>query len=198
MGVGAAGAAAIVGTVATVASTAISMASASSAADAQSANSNYQAQVAANNSKIAEQNAQYATRAGEVQATNASMKNAAQVGAIRAAAAANNVDVNSGSESDVQASQRETGELNTLTTMNNAMLTAYGYRTQGVNYKAQSQLDTQEADQAQTAGDFAIAGDLASGASSIAGKWGGGGGGSGIPDFVDQTGGTVGFGGTLG
>lgn len=153
--------------------TAVSAYSAYSSGQAQSANAAYQAQVAKNNQTTANQNAQYTIQAGEAEAAQASLKGRAQSASIKAAQAANGVDVNSGSAEDVQETQRETNTLNTSTVMNNAALRAYGYRTQATNFDAQSTLDTAEASQASTAGDLSAAGSLLSGASSIGTKFGG-------------------------
>jgi hypothetical protein len=95
-------------------------------AAAQSANAAYAAQVSKNNAIVAEQNADSAIQAGEEQATAASLRSAAQGGRIKAAQAANGVDVNVGSPVDVRASQAEMGQLDTMTTLRNAQLQAYG------------------------------------------------------------------------
>lgn len=155
------------------AAVAISAYSAYSSGQAQSANANYQAQVAANNQKTANQNAEYTIEAGQSEAAQASLKGRAQSASIRAAEAANGVDVNSGSAEDVQETQRETNNLNTSTVMNNAALRAYGYRTQATGFGAQSGLDTAEAGQASTGGDLSALSSLVGGASSVGLKWGG-------------------------
>lgn len=131
----------------------------------------YKATVARNNARQAEANADYAINAGIAKAEKSSLKSRAVVGRIKAAQAANNIDVNSGSAADVQASQRETGELDTETIMNNADLTAYGYRTQATGFEAQAGLDEAEGKQAKTASKFAAVGDLLGGASSVGFKW---------------------------
>src|SRR6185312_13605871 len=82
---------------------------------------------------------------------------------IKAAEASGNVDVNSGSASDVQQSQRELGELNTATVASNAALQAYGYRAQASYFEGQSNLYSDEA-----TGD--IAGGFLSGAGSLLGN----------------------------
>lgn len=124
---------------------------------------NYQAEVANNNAIIANQNAEHAIQAGQEQAAAKSRQVAAQVGAIKTAQAANNVDVNTGSAADVQASQRETGKLDTETILNNADLTAYGYRANAANFKAQAGLD-------QTAGSQAMIGGILKGTGSVIGS----------------------------
>jgi DNA-binding helix-hairpin-helix protein with protein kinase domain len=131
----------------------------------------YQAQVAANNSQIANQNATYAMESGEAQAANQSRKGAANLGQIKVKQAASGVDVNSGSAVDVQAGQRETNQLDTETVLNNSELQAYGYRTQSTNFQAQSGLDTMQGEQAEEAGYLKAGGDLLSGASGVGGKW---------------------------
>jgi hypothetical protein len=139
--------------------------------EAASENASYQAQVAANNAIIATQNANYATEAGQTKAANESLKSAATGGEIKTALAANNIDVNSGSAAAVEKSQREEGELNAETTLNNAELQAYGYRSQATNYTAESGLLTSEAAQAPIGADIGAAGSLLSNASGIGFKW---------------------------
>lgn len=131
----------------------------------------YQAQVATNNAVTATRNAAYASAAGQEHAEVEGERNAQVAGRIRANQGASGVDVNSGSNVDVQAGQRQAGQLDVLTTENNALLQAYGYKTQATNFKAQSQLDTMEGAQDETAGYFGAGSDLLSSASSLADKW---------------------------
>jgi hypothetical protein len=161
------------------AAVAVSAYSAYSSGQAQSANAAYQAQVAKNNQTIANQNANYTIQAGQAEATQASLKGRAQSASIKAAQAANGIDVNSGSAEDVQETQRETNTLNTSTVMQNAALRAYGYRTQATNFGAQSGLDTAESDQASAGGDLSALSSLVGGASSVGFKFGGTGTGNG-------------------
>jgi hypothetical protein len=116
---------------------------------AQAQSASYQAQVAANNATIERQNAVRSAQAASAQTEAAGMKEAAKFADIRAGLAANNVDVNDGSASDVQSSQRQIGALDEATVSSNAALTTYGYQTQAVNEQAQS-----EADQAQVGSDI--------------------------------------------
>jgi hypothetical protein len=127
----------------------------------------YQAQVAQNNAIIAQQNAKYAIEAGQAKTAATSMAMAEQGGAIKAAEAANNVDVNTGSNKAVQISQREVGNLNTKTQLSNAQLTAYGYQSQATNFQAQSGLYSYEAPQAMLGAGLGAAGQVAGAAS----KW---------------------------
>ena len=144
---------------------------------ATAANAKYQGQVARNNAIIAQQNADYAHKAGQVNAQAESLKAAQRGGMIKAAQAANGVDVNTGSNVDVQESDREKGQLDTQTVLHKADLQAYGYRTQATNYEAQARLDDSQAGQAEIGGFLGAAGGLA-GNKSIAGMFSSGGGGA--------------------
>ncbi len=164
---------AITAAVAGVASAAAGAVGSMQAAKAQATNARFQSQVAQNNATIEKQNADYAAKAGQEAATVQSLKEAQTAGAIKASQAANNIDVNSGSAVDVQESQKETGELDTLTVMNNAMLQSYGYNTQATNFSAEAGLQSQQADQAETGGLISAAGGLLGGASSVGFKFSG-------------------------
>lgn len=142
-------------------------------AGAQANAADYQAQVAENNATVMRQNEAYASAAGSAAATTQSLKSAAVGGRIKASQAANNIDVNSGSAVNVQKSQREAGELDTATTENNALLQAYGYKTQATNYEAEAGLEKSEADNAWIGGVTGSAGSLIGDASALGFKWGG-------------------------
>lgn len=138
---------------------------------AQAAAANYQAQIARNNAVISQQNAAYATQAGQAQETAARLKTAAQLGAIRAVGASHGLDVNSGSELSLQTSADELGDVNALTIRNNAALQARAYRNQASGYQAQAGLETAQAGADQTAGLIGAGGSILGGASSVASKW---------------------------
>lgn len=132
---------------------------------------NYNAQVAKNNER-------YASQAGISQAETASMKGANTLGQIKSSIGANSVDVNTGSAARVQAGARS-GSVETATNVeNNALLQAYGY-------KATSELDTEEAQQAPIGADIGAAGGLLESAGSIGFNWGGGGGGN-VDDVINK------------
>lgn len=116
------------------------------------------------NSQVAANNATYASAAGTAQAGAESMKNANVAGRVKAAQAANGVDVNSGSTVDVQEGTREAGNIDTQTTENNALLQAYGYQQT-------STLQKNEAEEAPIGADIGAAGGLLGNASSIGFKW---------------------------
>jgi hypothetical protein len=178
MGIGA-GAATAIGIGAAVASAA----GAAAGAVGSIQQGNYAAQVAKNNATIAKQSATYSAQAGQVAAENQSMQNASQLGQLKANQAANNVDINSGSALQVQTGEEAAGELNTQTTLHNALLQAYGYQNQGTSQTAQAQQDT-------TAGYEEAGAGLLGSVSSLGLKWSGGAGsgGSGITADGGNTG----------
>jgi len=144
--------------------------------EAASRAASYQAQVARNNAITAEQNAQYASKAGEAEALDAGIKGSARLSHIKAAQAANGLDVNSGSAVDVRSTEALGSRLDVLRTRQNAALQAYGYRTQGTNQTAQAGLYQNEADSVGIGADLGAVGGLLGQASSLVGKYGGGGG----------------------
>lgn len=135
--------------------------------------SNYQAAIASNNAIGSGQQAEYAANAGQVKAARQSMKGAAEGGRLKTSQAANGVNVNTGSAVDAQVAQREGAKLDTETVINNADLTAYGYRRQADNFKAQEAMDRATADNAVPAAALSAAGGLLSSAGSVGFKWAG-------------------------
>jgi hypothetical protein len=138
-----------------------------SGANATASNANYQAQIAKNNAITAAQNAEYTTQAGQQKAQQQSIQNRARLGQVRTGLATNGIDVNSGSALADQQTTRESGTLSTQQIIDNAALTAYGYRTQSTSDTAQAGLETQEANQAPIAGGLSAAGGLLGSASSL-------------------------------
>lgn len=134
----------------------------------------YQAAVAQNNAIIARQNAEYATQAGQAEAEKSSMRGAANLASIKTGQAASGINVNTGSAVDVQESAREVNKLDTDTTLNNAALKAYGYRTQATGFEAETKLDKSAATSDLIGGGLGAAGSLLGDASSLSFKWGGG------------------------
>lgn len=148
---------------------------------ASSAASYYQAAVAANNAKLAEQRADRALAAGRIETQAVGLKAAANLGAIKAEQAASGIDVNTGSAVDVQASARMLGKQAAEQTMINAQERAWGYRVQAQSEKAQAELDMmtgknqlEAADTAATAQQIGALGTgLMGGAKALDGvKWG--------------------------
>lgn len=136
---------------------------------------NFNAAVAANNAQLATQNATTAGQVGAEETAITQQKTRAEVGAIKAAQAANGIDINSGSAVDVRSSASELGELNAITIRGNAARTAYGYQTQARSDEANANLLRQEANYDTEAGDTKAATTLlSSGVSgSQSGLWNG-------------------------
>jgi len=113
---------------------------------------NYQAGIAAMNAQIAKQTAAYDTAVGEVQAQQQGMKTRAQIGQTRAQQGASGLDVNSGSNVQVRASEAEIGAEDQALIRSNAAFNAYSAEVQAANDTAQGQVDTMAASNSQTAG----------------------------------------------
>lgn len=139
--------------------------------DATAASYNYKAAVASNNAIIAKRNADAATAAGGVAAQNNDLKTKNLVGTQLVTQAANGLDVGSGTNVNVRQSAEELGHLDTLTILNNAAKNSAGFKAQGMNFEAESALDTASATNAKTAGDINVATSLLGGASSVSSKW---------------------------
>lgn len=133
--------------------------------------SNYQAAIASNNATASGQQAEYAANAGQVKGAKQSLKGAADAGRLKTSQAANGVNVNTGSAVDAQVAQREAAKLDTETVINNADLTAYGYRRQEDNFRAQQRMDQATADNAVPAAALSATGGLLSAAGSLGYKW---------------------------
>lgn len=131
----------------------------------------YQAQVAANNAKIAQQNANYARQVAAVKSGQVDQKTAALVASTRAAQAANGLDVNSGTDLDVQASTYAIGRMDAENVRLAGEREAYGYETQAMNFRATSGLYDFQGDQAMQGAWGKALGSLIGTASSVGSKW---------------------------
>lgn len=103
--------------------------------------SDYQAQVARNNSQIASQNEVAALSAGAAQQQQNALRTQATLGNEKAAQASNGLDVNSGSALAVRAGTAGLGQLSDLTIRNNTARQAYGYGIAAESDEAQAQQD---------------------------------------------------------
>ncbi|MGF6764068.1 hypothetical protein P3T24_004399 [Paraburkholderia sp. GAS33] len=137
-------------------------------AAAQKAASAYQAQVAANNATIASMNANAAIETGNTQLQAAQEQAAQQQGMIRAVMGAGGIDLNSGSSLRDQEGVAEVNQLNEATITSNAARAAWNYTNQGQNYAAESQLETQKGEEAESAGLVSGFSSLLSGAGTFA------------------------------
>ena len=132
----------------------------------------YNAQVAENNRIIADQNAEYAVRAGISKAEQESLRGRAAMGEIKAAQAASAINTTLGSAVDVQTGAREANVLDVANVIQNAQLEAYGYRSEAANFGAEAGLARMEGKAAKSAGNISALGTLLSGAGAVSGKYG--------------------------
>lgn len=163
------------GTIASVASTAIQGVGSFMSGKANAASANYNASIASMNANIEKQNATWAAQSGEEQVAQQQQKTRANVGAITAAQAANNITINSGvsgdSGLDVRSSASQLGELSALNIRSNAAKQAYGYLTGAWSDTAQANLDKANAGYSAEAGDIGAGADLLGGAGSAANNY---------------------------
>ena len=157
--------------VASIGSTVMSMAGASRTAQAQADAANYQAQVARNNSILAQQQRDYSLQQGAIDESNQKLKTGQILAAEQAGFAASGVDTASGTPADVMESSAELGSMDALTIRNNATRTAYGYQVQADAATSQGQLFTAQAQNDLTAGNANMLASFIGGASSVADKW---------------------------
>lgn len=151
--------------------TVVSAAGQASAYGAQSSAYAYQAQVALMNEKIMKRNASTTIIAGQEEAKQKGMQTAALLGTQKAAQAANNIDVNSGSAKRVRDSTYVLGRMDEMTIMKNATRKADAYMAQAANYHAEADLANFQADAADSAKNYAVLSTLIGGATSFADKW---------------------------
>jgi hypothetical protein len=135
--------------------------------EAQSANAAYQAQVAANNAKIAQQNAGMDIQSGEIQAANQGLKTRAAVGTTKAQEGASGIDVNTGSFPQVRSAESELGMLDALTLRSDAAKAAYGQEVAATSATAESGLQTAESTEAANAAPVGALGSFLSSVSTV-------------------------------
>ena len=137
------------------------------AGNADAGASNFRAQIARNNATIALRNADASMAAGNIRTEAQGLKTRAAVGGIKAAQAANGVDVNSGSAKDVQQTQSMLGALDALTIRSNAARQAFGFQQEAVSNEAQAKLDKTAAANARATSYVNFGNDLLSTAGSM-------------------------------
>jgi hypothetical protein len=107
-------------------------------AKAQRANLQAQAAMAQTNARLSERSAQSALAQGQQQYGAITMQAGQLQGRQTAAQAANNLDLGSGSAAEVRASSKILSQIDANQALSNAVQSAWGYRTQGVNYQNQA------------------------------------------------------------
>lgn len=179
----------IISLVTGAASAAVGVASAVTSGIAQSQALSYQAQVAAINAGISEQNATSEIAAGQNAEQIQKMKTGNMVSQTTVDVAAHGVDVGSDSAQNLVSAEKLAGSVDAMTIRYNAARAAYGYDVQAWQYKTEGQADKQGAHNALIGAALGGLGSFLGGASSLFGKaaqfkaagvfGGGGGGGSG-------------------
>jgi hypothetical protein len=92
------------------------------------------------NAMRAEMEAQDALRRGQIESSRQLGATQRLIGSQRAAMAAQGIQIDSGSASEVVQDTAALGALDALTIRNNAYREAYGYRSQGAGYLGQARL----------------------------------------------------------
>lgn len=162
---------AAIGIIASVASAAVGAVGAVQQANAAAASAKYNAQVNQNNAILADRAAEDARKRGEVEAQEHNRRVSALRGKQTAAMAANGLDVSSGSPLAILGDTAMMGALDTQTIRNNAEREGLGYEAQGMNFRAESQLNRMQAKSAKQAGMIGAAGSVVSGFGQVADKW---------------------------
>lgn len=128
----------------------------------------YQAQVAANNAKIADYNANQTIEQGNVEESAQHGLASRRVGAAIAAQGANNVDTTFGTAAQVQQGLQNSGDLDAMTIRYNSAQRALGFINQGQGYTAESSMQRAAATNAGVEGVLGVGSTLISGATSMA------------------------------
>ncbi|KAF6596645.1 hypothetical protein G9G39_06160 [Cronobacter sp. EKM101R] len=121
-----------------IAMVAVTVASAAYSAYSQNQQAKYASKVADQNADAAEKQANEAINSGNAQADEIRRRNRIARGNQAATLAASGADLGSGSALDMFGDTAQFGELDALTTVNNATRQAYGMQTEAENYKSQA------------------------------------------------------------
>jgi len=162
---------AIISVGASVAGTAISAGAAIYGGMAKSSMYNYQAQVATMNKQIAQRNADYAIAVGEVNAQRKGMETRARVGQTEAVQGASGLEVGTGTNEAVVASERDLGSFDEMTIRAGAQRESFGFKTQAMNFEAEATADKTAGKYAMVEGFTNAASSIVGGASSVSDKW---------------------------
>lgn len=118
------------------------VAAAAMSAYSQHQNSKYQSQLANYNAEVAENSAKDAVNQGNAEASQRRERARQLAGTQAATMAANGVDLGGGTATDVFADTAGMGELDALTTLNNAQRQAYGLQSQAAGQRSQASAAT--------------------------------------------------------
>lgn len=121
-----------------IALVAVTVASAAASAYSQNQQSKYASAVANQNADIAEAQSNDAINRGNAAADQRRAQMRQQLGSQAATIGATGAELGSGSSLDIFGDTAQYGELDALTTVNNAQREAYGYQVQGLNAQNQA------------------------------------------------------------
>ena len=131
----------------------------------------YQAGLSAQNAAIAKTNASYALMQGEQQAAQSGMKSRFQQGQIVTGEAASGFDVNSGSNKQVQDSQKLIAGTEETAIRSSAAKTAYDFDVSSQTAQIQSDMYNAAATNVKAAAPLNIASSILGSVSGVASKW---------------------------
>lgn len=135
----------------------------------QASSLKFQSDIAGINARIAELGAQQELYKGQQQVGALTMKAGQVKSSQRAAMAANGIDLGEGNAAEVQASTDIMKEIDKNTIEANAVRSAWGYRTQSVNYQNEALIRSATADNINPFASAATS--LLGSAGSVAGTW---------------------------
>lgn len=151
-----------------VAGTALSVVGQIQQGNAAQKQAEYNAKVQENNAILAERQAADALARGKLEERQKRLQNMRMEGEQRAAMSANNVDLGTGSPSDVLAFTAGQNELEALTIRSAAEREAVGYKSQANNSRSGAALSLAEGKAAKTASIYSAGGSILSGATQTA------------------------------
>ena len=154
--------------------------------ESQKAEGRYNEAVAKNNGAAAETQAQQAEQLGSIDEDRQRARMRQVIGKQRTAFAANNIDSSSGTALDLISETAQFGEEDALAIRANAARDAWGFRTQGMNYRAQGTLARAQARNQGTATLLSTGAQMANTGYNYFG-----GGGSAAPWSATKTGGNI-------
>jgi len=138
---------------------------------ADAASDAYQSQIYANNAAIARQNANDVITAGNEKANLIKLDTAQKVASQRAAMAASGIVADEGSGLDLTESTKFYGDMDVLTTSQNAQKEARNYLQQADNYSSQSDMYSLSSTNKRGAGVWSAIGGTLAGVGQVSGKW---------------------------
>lgn len=138
-------------------------------AKSNKANLQFQADMADINARLSEQSARQELLNGQKQTASLTMQTGKVKSGQRAAMAANGIDLGEGNAAEIQASTDIMKEVDMNTIEANAVRSAWGYRTQGVNYQNEAITKRGTADGISPF--MSGASSLLSSAGQVAGQW---------------------------